>query len=328
MTAAPPPVDLYRQLYRIRRAEEVIAELYPQQQMRCPVHLCIGQEAPPVGVCAHLRPDDYLFSTHRSHGHYLAKGGSLGAMMAELYGRATGCSSGKGGSMHLIDLAAGVLGAAPILGGTIALAAGAAFGVQLQMQDRVTVAFFGDAAVEEGPFYECVNFAALRKLPLLLVCENNGLSTTSGLEVRQPAGRSIAAMVQAMGVPSQAGDGNDVLAVGRLAGEAVARIRSGGGPIFLEFATYRWREHCGPHYDFNLGYRTEDEVKAWRARCPLLRLRRHLESAGAWDEDRMVALMRAVDAEVAEAVRFAQNSPYPSADLLLAHEYAPPGSPA
>jgi len=276
---------LYRQLYRIRRVEEVIAELYPQQQMRCPVHLCIGQEAIAAGVCAELRPEDVVFSTHRSHGHYLARGGSLSALLAELYGRDTGCSRGKGGSMHLIDLPSGFLGAAPILGGTIALAVGAAFGFQLRGEGRVSVAFFGDAAVEEGIFYECVNFAALQRLPILLVCEDNGLSTCSGPEVRQPPGRSIAAMVRGMGLPALAGDGNDVLEVQRHSRAALEHVRGGSGGFFLEFRTYRWREHCGPFYDYHLGYRSQQEVEEWQARCPLLRLSEHMRTVGAWDEN-------------------------------------------
>jgi pyruvate dehydrogenase E1 component alpha subunit len=314
---------LYRQLYRIRRTEEVIAEQYPRQQMRCPVHLCIGQEAIAVGVCAALRPTDHVFSTHRSHGHYLAKGGSLPALLAELHGKESGCSGGKGGSMHLIDRACGFLGAAPILGGTTALAVGAAFGSQMQGLDRVTVAFFGDAAVEEGPFYECVNFAALKQLPVVLVCENNGLSTCSPPEVRQPLYRGIVELVRGMGVAASGGDGNDVLEVWRLATNTVSRARAGEGPFFLEFRTDRWREHCGPNYDFNLGYRSESELPVWQARCPLLRLESHMREAATWDEVEMAQIVRLENAEIDQAMKFAQDSPFPSSRRLLEHEYAP-----
>jgi len=317
----PPQKNLYRQMYLIRRTEEVIAELYPQQQMRCPVHLCIGQEAAPVGVCNALEVSDYAFSTHRSHGHYLAKGGSLPALFAELYGRKTGCSMGKGGSMHLIDREAGFLGATPILGGTISLAAGAAWSSSLRGDGRVTAAFFGDAAVEEGIFYEAANFAALKKLPLLLVCENNGLSTVSPLSVRQPASRSLPELAQGIGMTALSGDGNDVLEINRLALQAVDAARAGQGPVFIELATYRWFEHCGPGYDLDLGYRTREELEAWQKRCPLIRLRSEMQRHGGWDAAVMSGIETEVQLEIEEAVKFAQDSPYPDDDLLLAHEY-------
>jgi pyruvate dehydrogenase E1 component alpha subunit len=314
---------LYRDMYRIRRVEEVIADLYPQQQMRCPVHLCIGQEATPVGVCARLGTGDYAFSTHRSHGHYLAKGGSLLGLLAELYGRRDGCSMGKGGSMHLIDQDCGFLGAAPILGATIALAVGAGFGNHLRGEDRVTVAFFGDAAIEEGGFYESASFAALHRLPVVLVCENNQLSTCSPLSVRQPAGRSIADLARAIGLTASGCDGNDVVEVYGQAGEAVDRARAGGGPTFLECHTFRVREHCGPHFDYDQGFRTRAEVEDGQKRCPIERLRRHLVNTGAWDDHAMAQMARDIEDEIAETVRAAQASPYPERSLLMADVYAP-----
>src|SRR5579859_6536135 len=180
---------LYRGLLRLRLVEERIAELYPEQEMRCPVHLSIGQEAVAVGVCDHLEPADQALSGHRSHGHYLAKGGDLRAMLAELYGRETGCARGKGGSMHLVDLEAGFLGATPIVASTIPIAVGVAFAARLRGQPLVTVAFFGEGATEEGVFHEAANFAALHRLAVVFVCENNLYSVYSPLEVRQPAGR-------------------------------------------------------------------------------------------------------------------------------------------
>jgi TPP-dependent pyruvate/acetoin dehydrogenase alpha subunit len=316
-------IRLFRQMYRIRRVEEVIADLYPQQQMRCPVHLCIGQEATPVGVCAELRPEDYAFSTHRSHGHYLAKGGSLAALLGELYGRAIGCALGKGGSMHLIDLPSGFLGAAPILGATIALAVGAALGTKMRGEPRITVAFFGDAAVEEGVFYESASFAALHRLPVLLVCENNQLSTTTPLSERQPAARKICELARAIGLTSAEGDGNDVLEVRRLTRRVLDLARRGGGPAFLELHTYRLREHCGPAYDYDLGYRSREEVERWQQRCPLRRLHQYMVDRGQWDSAAMERLRGDVEREIEEAVRLVQASPYPAAPLLLEHEYAP-----
>jgi pyruvate dehydrogenase E1 component alpha subunit len=309
-------------MYRIRRTEEMIADRYPEQQMRCPTHLCIGQEAIAVGVCAHLEPADYVFSTHRSHGHYLAKGGSLPALLGELYGRQSGCSLGKGGSMHLIDRAAGFLGAAPILGATIAVAVGAAFGTQMQNEPRVTVAFFGDAAIEEGIFYESASFAVLKQLPVVLICENNELSTCSPLAVRQPAGRSIASVAQGIGLRAAEGDGNDVREVYRLAEQAAHHARSGRGPSFLELHTYRWREHCGPAHDFYLGYRSEAEFLQRQKQCPLLQLRRHMIEQGAWSDRAMEQLTHEVNLEIDDAMRSAVTSPYPDAQLLLEHEYA------
>ena len=187
------PADIARQLYyqmlRIRMVEEAIADLYAQQDMRCPIHLCIGQEAVAVGVCAALAADDYVLSGHRSHGHYLAKGGNLPAMLAEFYGKVTGCCQGKGGSMHLVDLAAGFLGAVPIVGSTMPIAVGTALASVMRGESRVTAVFFGEGATEEGVFHESLNFAALQKLPVVFVCENNLYSVYSPLAVRQPAGR-------------------------------------------------------------------------------------------------------------------------------------------
>ncbi|MBM3878952.1 MAG: thiamine pyrophosphate-dependent dehydrogenase E1 component subunit alpha [Verrucomicrobia bacterium] len=312
---------LYRELVRLRVVEERIAELYPEQDMRCPVHLSIGQEAVPVGVCAHLGPADYALSGHRSHGHYLAKGGDLRAMLAEIYGRATGCSRGKGGSMHLVDLEAGFLGATPIVGSTIPIAVGAALGAAMRGEPRLSVAFFGEGATEEGVFHESLNFATLKRLPVLFVCENNLYSVYSPLEVRQPPGRSVRDLAAGHGLATASGDGNDVLAVYRLAGEAIARIRRGEGPALLEFATYRWREHCGPNYDNQLGYRTEAEFRQWQARCPLSRARAALEAAGVSAAE-LEAAELAPRAEVDAAVAYAKASPYPNAADLASDLYA------
>ncbi len=315
--------DLYAGIYRIRRAEEVIADLYPQQQMRCPVHLCIGQEAPPVGVCRELEPHDYAFSTHRSHGHYLAKGGSLVGLIGELYGRAIGCSGGKGGSMHLIDLDCNFLGAVPILGTSVALAVGAGFAISRRRESRVSVAFFGDAAAEEGVFYEAANFAVLHRLPVVLVCENNGLSTLSPLAVRQPAGRSLCDLVRGIGMTAHPGNGNDVLEVAQLARDAIAQARDGGGPVFLEFFVHRWREHCGPGWDHEKGLRDPAELPVFREHDPLIVLRSALERTGNWDEPEMARIRAVIDAEVAAALATVQSSPYPDRGQLMAEEYAP-----
>lgn len=313
--------ELYLKMLRIRSVEETIAERYAQQEMRCPVHLSTGQEGPAVGVCAALETSDYVMSTHRSHGHYLAKGGDLKAMLAEFYGRAAGCSSGKGGSMHLIDLSCGFLGATPIVGSTIAIAAGAAFGVQMRREKRIVAAFFGEGSVEEGVFHEALNFASLKKLPIVFVCENNLYSVYSPLSVRQPV-RPLAALARAHAITSLKGDGNDVAAARRLALKAAGHARSGRGPVFLELDTYRWREHCGPNYDNDIGYRTEAEFQKWKKRCPLARAERKLAAARAFKPGELDAAKAAIRAEIDAAFQYAKSCPYPDKAELMKYVYA------
>jgi TPP-dependent pyruvate/acetoin dehydrogenase alpha subunit len=314
----PSPVrQLFRGMLRIRLVEEAIAELYAEQEMRCPVHLCIGQEAVATGVCAHLGRRDRVMSGHRSHGHYLAKGGSLREMVAEMYGRSTGCCGGKGGSMHLIDLPVGFWGATPIVASTIPIAVGLAFAASLRREDCVTVTFFGEGATEEGTFHEAVNFAATKKLPIVFVCENNLYSVYSPLSVRQPAGREVFWLARGHGIPAEQGDGNDVLEVFERAGEAIRRTREGQGPCFLEFKTYRWREHCGPNFDNHIGYRTEQEYLEWRKDCPIERLKAHALAEGTLLEAEMEAMSNEIKAEVTDAVRFARESPFPAQEQLL-----------
>lgn len=319
--------DLYLRMLRIRDIEEAIATRYAEQEMRCPVHLSIGQEGPAVGVCAALQIDDYVMSTHRSHAHYLGKGGALKPMLAEFYGRAAGCSVGKGGSMHLIDLKVGFLGATPIVGSTIAIATGAAFGSRLKKEKRVVVSFFGEGSTEEGVFHEAMNFAALKKLPMVYVCENNLYSVYSPLSVRQPK-RPLAALAAAHGMRSLKGDGNDVVATLRLAEKAVQHARSGAGPVFLELDTYRWREHCGPNYDNDIGYRTEAEFQKWKKRDPLVRSERALAAAKAFKPGELDAFRARVRTEIDEAFAYARACPYPDPKELLTEVYAGEAAPS
>lgn len=314
---------LYRDMLRIRMVEEAIVSLYPEQEMRCPVHLCIGQEAPPVGICAQLHADDYVLSAHRSHGHYLAKGGDLPAMMAELYGRANGCSRGRGGSMHLVDLQAGFLGSTPIVAATIPIAVGVAFGTTLKGERRVTVVFFGEGATEEGVFHESVNFAALKRLPVVFVCENNLYSVYSPLRVRQPEARDVCGIARAHGMDTYKGDGNDVVEVFEMARTAIERARRGGGPTLIELSTYRWREHCGPNYDNDLSYRTEAEFVEWKARCPVENFRRSLLADGILTESQAATIVRELRDEIATAIRHAKNSPFPDEQSYLENVYSP-----
>jgi pyruvate dehydrogenase E1 component alpha subunit len=313
---------LLESMVRIRKVEEAIAAHYPEQKMRCPVHLSIGQEAASAGVCAALRPDDLAMSGHRSHAHYLGKGGSLNAMIAEIYGKETGCCHGRGGSMHLVDLAAGFVGAVPIVGSTIPIATGLAFADRQLKRDRVTVAFLGEAATEEGVFHESVNFASLHKLPIVFVCENNLYSVYSPMSVRQPAHREVWQLAAGHGVTAHQGDGNDPLAVYELARAAVDQARSGQGPVFLELKTYRWREHCGAGFDNHIGYRTEAEYQSWRERDPITTFERRLQTAGTFDAARFAQFTARVDAEITEAFALADRSPFPSAGTLMDHVYA------
>lgn len=313
---------LYYSMLRIRLVEETVADLYPRQEMRCPVHLCIGQEAVCAGACEVLGPDDYVLSGHRSHGHYLAKGGDLKRMLAEMYGKETGCCGGKGGSMHLIDLDAGFLGAAPIVASTIPIAVGVAFGVQMKNEPRVTLCFFGEGATEEGACHEALNFASLHKLPIVFVCENNLYSVYSPMAVRQPEGREVFWLAQSHGIESHQGDGNNVADVADRVCIAVERARSGGGPSFLEFKTYRWREHCGPNYDNRLGYRTEEEFQLWRERCPVEQCRERLLGGGHATQEQLEAMSDAIRGEIIDAVRFARESAFPEESMLLENVYA------
>jgi TPP-dependent pyruvate/acetoin dehydrogenase alpha subunit len=314
--------NLFYTMLRIRLVEERIAQLYPEQEMRCPVHLSIGQEAVAAGVCAALQPDDAVFSSHRSHAHYLAKGCNLKAMMAELYGKSTGCCGGKGGSMHLVDLSAGMFAAVPIVGSTIPIAVGAALGSVMRGEPRVTVAFFGDAATEEGVFHESLNYAALKNLPVLFISENNYYSVYSPLAVRQPERREAMVLAQGHGIESHQRSGNDVMEVYQLASKAVEKARGGGGPTFLEFMTYRWLEHCGPNYDNDLGYRSECEFLEWKGRCPVATFREELKNLKILDGQEAGSMESQIAAEIDEAVEFAKSSPLPERHLLFEHIYA------
>ena len=305
---------MYTTMVRIRECEERVAQLLLDKEIGCPTHLCTGQEAIPAGVCAALRTEDYVFGGHRSHGHYLAKGGDLEELMAELYGKRTGCARGRGGSMHLVAPEIGILGTVPIVGATIPMAVGAALMATLRKADRVSVSFFGDGAVEEGIFHESMNLAAARRLPVIFVCENNLYS--SHLEILERRAKdNIVQSAELHGMPGQVLDGNDAVAVYRTASEAIKRARGGGGPTFLECRTYRWRGHVGPALDMDVGVRRKDELGEWRARDPIPRLRAHLVDRGVL-ENELDAVLREAEREVEDAVLRARKAPYPDAGEL------------
>lgn len=288
--------QLYYEMVRIRKVEEEIAKRYSKQEMRCPVHLSIGQEAIAVGVCQAALKTDYLISTHRAHAHYLAKGGDLKAMIAEIYGKSTGCTNGRGGSMHLVDLSVGMIASTPIVGGSMPVGVGIAFASKMRKEPHITIIFFGEGSTEEGVFSECLNFAVLKKLPVLFVCENNFYSVQSPLEVRQPKERDRIAIARAHGLYAQRGFGNDVEEVYEVSRNAIERIRQGEGPVYLEFDTYRLREHCGPDLD------VREESAYWEEKCPIRALG---DKLGITEE------VGEIDAEIREAFAFAQKSPFP-----------------
>jgi len=314
-------LKLLREMLYIRLVEETMAARYAEQEMRCPVHLSVGQEATAVGVCQALRVTDRVFSTHRCHAHYLAKGGDLKALLAEIYGKAAGCIGGRGGSMHLTDPEKGMIASVPIVASSIPLAVGSALARKIDRKDDGSVAFIGDASIEEGVFHESANFASLNKLPVLFVCENNLYSVYTNIQERQPR-RPITNVAMAHDIHAASADGNDVEAVLRVTAECVQRARSGAGPSFLQFDTYRWREHCGPNYDNQLGYRTMDEYEEWRAKDPIEQTRRKLHALKTLsdaDEKRMADdLQKDIDA----AFAFAKAAPLPEPSQASQFVYA------
>ena len=303
-------LEQFKTMLRIRRLEETLAERYQEQEMRCPIHLSIGQEAIPAGVSYWLNPEDHVFSNHRSHGHYLAKGGSLDRLVAELYGRVTGCCQGRGGSMHLIDTSAGFMGSTPVTGGTVPLATGSAWAAKLKNEARVSVVYFGDGSFEEGVVHESLNFAALKKLPVIFVCENNGYAAYTSLEKRQPR-QAIHTIAEAHGLSAFVGDGNDVSQVSTLSQYAIKQAREEHEPQFLEFHTHRWREHCGPWFDDDLGYREEGELEYWLARCPIKHAEQQLNETGTLDSNLLQQIENEIAQEISNAFEFAMQSDVP-----------------
>jgi TPP-dependent pyruvate/acetoin dehydrogenase alpha subunit len=301
-------------LFRIRRLEEEVARVYPSDKIKSPVHLSIGQEAVAVGVCAALAPQDIVFGTYRGHALYLAKGGDMKQMVAELFGKATGCTRGKGGSMHLIAAEVGMMGTSAVVGTTIANAAGYAFALRYRNQAALVVSFFGDGATEEGVFAETLNFAVLKRLPLIFVCENNQYAIHTHQRRRQGT-PAICDRVRAHGMPAECIENNDLVRLFERFQIAAAQVRAGAGPWFFEVMTYRWKEHVGPNSDYQLGYRTEEEARPWFQGDPVRRLGELVEPAErARIEDE-------VDEEIRAAFAFAEDSPFPEAAELYADVY-------
>ena len=319
-------LDLHRRMVRIRVFEEEAGKLMESGRVPGALHLYVGQEAVAAGVCQHLRDTDWITSTHRGHGHLVAKGGDFRAMYAELFGRSTGACKGKGGSMHISDLSVGMLGANGIVGGGPPIAVGAAFSNRYRGTDDVAVSFFGDGASNEGSFHEAANMAALYSLPCVFVCENNGYGEFTP-QAKHQAIVDVADRAAGYGMPGVVVDGMDVLAVWETAGEAVARARAGGGPTLLEAKTYRFYDHVGVK-GMRIPYRSEAEVDEWKGRDPIASLEARLAELGVLSLEDAQALQEEVLAEVAEAIRFAEESPVPTPDELLVDVYtAPSGAP-
>jgi 2-oxoisovalerate dehydrogenase E1 component len=310
---------LYRTMVLIRRAEEQLARAYAQGLIPGACHTYVGQEAVAAGVCASLRPDDVAFSTHRGHGHALAKGVPVREVAAELLGRATGCSRGRGGSMHLFAPEVGLLGTTGIVGPNILQATGAGYAFDLLGDDRVSVGFFGDGAVNNGAFHEGLNMAAIWSLPVVYVCENN-LYATEVPFASATRNTDVASRADAYGMAGVAVDGNDAVAVAVAAEAAVARARAGGGPTLLECRTYRTRPHAEGMRD--AGYRTADEVASWKERDPIAGLRDEAVGSGAAAAEELDRIEGEVRAEVDDAIAFAKASPFPEPESAARHVYA------
>ena len=306
---------LYYDMRKIRRTEEKLCELYLAGHIKAPVHLSIGQEAVAAGVMAALEPQDKIVSTHRCHGHYLAKGGDLNKMMAEILGKVTGCCRGRGGTMHLLDSKAGHVVSTPLVGASIAFAVGIAMASKMKQENKIAVAFFGDGAVEEGIFWESLNFASVHHLPVLFVCENNFYATHSPILRRQPYSE-ITSRVDSHKIKTfYVSNGNDALMVFKTAKEAIIKTRN-YEPCFIEACTYRLKEHWGVGEDWDLGYRSREEGERWINNCPLKRLEVAMKEAGI-SEQEIKILKFNIEEEISNAVAFALESPAPPENELL-----------
>lgn len=308
-------LKIYEMMFKIRRFEEKVSDLVSVGEIKTPCHLYIGQEAVSTGACFALDKKDYIFGTHRSHGCYLAKGGDPKKMMAELYGKETGCSRGKGGSMHLIDVENGLLGTSAIVSGNISLGTGVALASSFKNDKSVTLSFFGDGATAEGLFYESLNFASLMKLPVIFLCENNLYSTHMPI-AECLVNTNIAEKAEIFKMQHYQIDGNNVLEVFETVKKAADNARRGGGPTLIECITYRWRGHVGPNDDLEKGLRSKEELEYWMKRCPIKNFEKVLTEKGILSEEEKKKIQEKIEKEIEESVAFAKNSPYPKAEEL------------
>ncbi len=312
---------LYKTMQTIRKVEQRISDEYRFDEIKTPIHLSIGQEAIAAGVCIHLRKDDFVFGTHRSHAQYIAKGGDIKKMIAELYLRKDGCSLGRGGSMHLVDPDAGILGSSAIVGGNLPLGTGTALASKLLSNGRVTAVFFGDGAADEGTFHESLNFASLKKLPVVYICENN-LYAINSHQLQRQNGDNIYRWAQNYEMPGYQIDGNNVLTVSEYAERAITRCRNGEGPSLIECLTYRWKGHIGTVDDVGEGFRPKEEYDYWISRCPIQWFSDFLKGLGVLDRELEMNINEDIQHRIEEAFLFARNSPKPSPEELLDYVYA------
>ncbi len=312
-------LDLYHSMLRIRLVEERIADEYHKDEMKTPIHLCIGEEAAASGVCLALDEKDYVNTNHRGHGHYLAKGGDLNKMIAELYCRTTGCSHARGGSMHLIDKEVGLTGSSSIVAGAIPLATGSALSIKMQKKGIVSTVFFGDAGAEEGSLFESMNFAELKKLPLLYVCVNNFYAVCSPITSRNTG--DISKRAASFNIPSYILDGTNVEEIYQATKEAIDHIQKGLGPVFFEIRTYRWKAHGGAKEDYDRGYRSQEEFESWQTEDPIEKYVHQLKKSNLLTDETIEASKQSVLNEIDTAFKFAQNSPFPSSEDLLKYVY-------
>jgi len=310
-------LELYQRMLKIRLFEENVVSLFAEGLIPGFVHSYIGEEAVAVGVCSCLNENDYITSTHRGHGHLIAKGGRLDRMMAELFGKKDGYCKGKGGSMHIADFDIGILGANGIVGGGIATAVGAALSIQMRETGQVVACFFGDGATNRGVFHESVNLASIWNLPVIFVCENNlyaiSVSQTKHMKIKE-----ISKRAESYGIPGVTVEGNDVLAVREVVGEAVKRARNGEGPTLVECRTYRWRGHWEGDPDI----RPRGEIEEWKKKCPILRFRKKLYEMHILDDKKAQSIEQAIKREIEEAIEFAKKSPYPDELSALEDVYS------
>jgi pyruvate dehydrogenase E1 component alpha subunit len=310
-----------RDMLVIRCAEEQIGDMVTAGKVRCPAHLGIGEEAVAVGVSAHLRSRDRVFGAHRSHSHYLALGGEVHALFAEVLGRVTGCSRGMGGSMHLYGPQVGFLGSVPIVGASVPIAVGAALAAKMDGTDDIAVSYFGDGAAEEGSVQESLNLAAVMRLPVLFVCENNLFASHMHIGLRQPD-NSTARFAEAHHMEAAVVDGNDVVAVAQVARQMIERARQGEGPAFLEAVTYRWRGHVGPREDMDVGVMRSHDLAQWKERDPVGRLATALQRVGALSTDEFAEMHDEVRKLILEAWVQAERDPFPPQSALLDWVYS------
>ncbi len=315
---------LLLELIRIRETELEISKQYKKQKMRCPIHLSIGQESIPVAICQNLNFEDQLVTAHRSHAHYLAKGGNLKKMISELHGKITGCAKGKGGSMHLIDISANILAAVPIVGSTIPIGVGIAWSNKLKKNKKIVVIFFGDGATEQGVFYESLNFAALHNLRVLFVCENNKYSVYSNVSKRQPANRKIYKVAKSLGIESHHFNDHKLINIFNKSKKLINKIRTQSKPLLIEVDTFRQVEHCGPDDDDNLNYRNLKEINYWKKNCSIQTIEKIFLNRKFVTKNSLNFSKHKIKSEIENAFKFAFKSKFPSKSELKKDIYKKP----